>query len=145
MSLKAKISDDLKNAMKARNKERMDVLRMLLSEIKYTQAAINIHAELDEDEVVKVVSVYHKRLTKAMDDYPEGERRDAIRAELLIVDDYLPKKATEAEVQKAIESALSESADRNFGVVMKAVMAKLGPAADGKVVSTKIKAKLAES
>lgn len=145
MSLKAKISEDLKNAMKARDKERMDVLRMLLSEIKYAQAAINIHAELEEDEVLKVVSVYHKRLTKAMDDYPEGERRVAIRAELLIVDLYLPKKASEAEVEKAIETTLAESEDRNFGTVMKAVLAKLGSAADGKVVSNLIKAKLAKS
>lgn len=145
MSLKAKISEDLKNAMKARDKERMDVLRMLLSEIKYTQAAINIHAELAEDEVVKVVTIYHKRLTKAMDDYPEGERRDAIRSELLIVDNYLPKKASEDEVKKAIESFMSESEDRNFGTVMKGVMAKLGSAADGKIVSGMIKSKLAET
>ena len=126
MSLKAKISEDLKNAMKAQAKERMSVLRMLLSEIKYTQAAVNISQELGDDEVVKIISVYHKRLTKAMDDYPEGERRDAIRSELVIVDEYLPKKASEADVIKAIEATMKGNEDRNFGTLMKAVMNSLG-------------------
>lgn len=142
MSLKAKMNEDLKNAMKSKDKERTSVLRMLLSEIKYAQAAVNVHAELPEDEIVKVVSVYHKRLTKSMDDYPEGERRDAIRAELKIVEDYLPKKASEAEVASAIAMVLSETEDRTFGTLMKAVMAKLGSAADGKLVSSQLKAKL---
>ena len=142
MSLKAKISDDLKNAIKARDKERTSVLRMLLSEIKYAQAAVNIHQELPEDEVVKVVSIYHKRLTKAMDDYPLGERRDAIVGELIIVDEYLPKKASILEVGIAIEAALQETADRNFGNLMKAVMTRLGSSGDGKIVSSKLKEKL---
>jgi hypothetical protein len=136
------MNEDLKNAMKSKDKERTSVLRMLLSEIKYAQAAVNVHADLPEDEVVKVVSVYHKRLTKSMDDYPEGERRDAIRSELKIVEDYLPKKASEAEVASAIASVLSETEDRTFGTLMKAVMAKLGSAADGKIVSSQLKAKL---
>ncbi len=142
MSLKAKISEDLKNAMKAKDKERLSVLRMLLSEIKYTQAAVNINAELSDDEVVKIISIYHKRLTKAMDDYPEGERRDAIRSELVIVDEYLPKKASEADVIKAIEATMKATDDRNFGTLMKAVMNSLGSGGDGKVVSALLKAKL---
>jgi uncharacterized protein YqeY len=142
LSLKAKISEDLKNAMKAKDKERLSVLRMLLSEIKYTQAAVNINAELSDDEVVKIISVYHKRLTKAMDDYPEGERRDAIRSELVIVDEYLPKKASEADVIKAIEATMKATDDRNFGTLMKAVMNSLGSGGDGKVVSALLKAKL---
>lgn len=142
MSLKAKMNDDLKNAMKAQDKERTSVLRMILSEIKYAQAAVNVHADLPEDEVVKVVSVYHKRLTKSMDDYPEGERRDAIRRELAIVEDYLPKKASEVEVIAAIGAVLKDTDDRNFGTLMKAVMARLGSSADGKMVSALIKTKL---
>jgi uncharacterized protein len=142
LSLKAKINEDLKNAMKAKDKERTGVLRMLLSEIKYTQAAVNIHQELPEDEVVKVVSIYHKRLTKAMDDYPEGDRRAAIRSELVIVEDYLPKKASESEVASAIEKVMSETEDRTFGTLMKAVMTQLGSGGDGKVVSSLLKAKL---
>ncbi len=142
MSLKAKISEDIKNAMKAKDKERTSVLRMLLSEIQYTQAAVNIKQELGEAEVVRIISIYHKRLTKAIDDYPEGERRDAIRSELIIVDEYLPKKASEADVIKAIEATMKATADRNFGTLMKAVMNVLGSGGDGKVVSALLKAKL---
>jgi uncharacterized protein YqeY len=111
--------------------------------VKYAQAAVNIHQELPDDEVVRVVTTYHKRLAKSLDDFPEGERRDAIRTELAIVDEYLPKKAGADEVTKVIDSVLAATADRNFGTLMKEVLARLGSAGDGKVVSQVLKQKLA--
>ncbi len=142
MSLKVRMNEDLKTAMKARDTLRLSVLRMILSEMKYAQAAVNLREELGDDEVLKVVSTYHKRLAKSLDEYPEGERRVAIRAELAIVEDYLPKKASEAEVAKAIDAVLAGTTDRTFGPLMKEVLAKLGGAADGKVVSQLLKARL---
>lgn len=145
MSLKERINEDLKTAMKAKDKDRTSVLRMLLSELKYAQAAVNVHQELPDDEALKVVSSYHKRLTKSLDDYPEGERRDAIRTELKIVDDYLPKKAGADEVKKIVEQVLSGTAERNFGVLMKDVMGRLGGSGDGKLVSQILKEHLGSS
>lgn len=144
MSLKDRINEDLKTAMKAKDKDRTSVLRMLLSEVKYAQAAVNVHQDLPDDEVLKVVSSYHKRLTKSLDDYPEGERRDAIRGEIKIVDDYLPKKAGADEVKKVVDQVFSGTAERNFGVLMKDVMARLGGAGDGKLVSQIIKERLGQ-
>ena len=142
MSLKERINEDLKTAMKARDKERTSVLRMLLSELKYAAAAVNVHQELPEDEVLKVISSYQKRLTKSLDDDPEGEKRDEIRGELKIVEDYLPKKAGPEEVGKAIDQVLAGTTDRTFGPLMKEVLAKLGGAADGKLVSQLLKQRL---
>jgi uncharacterized protein YqeY len=143
LSLKERLNEDLKTAMKARDKDRTSVLRMLLSELKYAQAAVNIHQELPDDEVLRVVTTYHKRLVKSLDDFPEGERRDAIRTELAIVDEYLPKKAGADEVTKVVDSVLAATSDRNFGTLMKEVLARLGSAGDGKVVSQVLKQRLA--
>jgi len=145
LSVKERINEDLRTAMKAKNKERTSVLRMLLSEVKYAQAAVNVHLELPEDEALKVVSAYHKRLSKSLDDYPEGERRDVIRGELKIVDEYLPKRASPEEVNRVVEEILKSAADRNFGPLMKEVLSRLGSGADGKLVSQILKEKLAKA
>lgn len=145
MPVKDKISDDLKTAMKARDKDRVSGLRMMLSELKYAQAAVAMSVELPDDEAVKVISGYHKRLVKSLDDYPEGERRDAIRREIGLVEEYLPKKASADDVAKVVEGILSSAADRSFGALMKEAMAKLGSSADGRLVSQIIKDRLAKA
>ena len=142
MGLKDRINDDLKTAMKARNQEVTGVLRMILSEIKYAAAQTNVHAELDEATLEKIVTSYHKRLTKSLEEYPQGDARTKIEGEIKIVEAYLPKKAGPDEVAKAIEEVLASSADRQFGTLMKAVMARLGGAGDGKLVSELLKKKL---
>jgi len=143
LSLKERINEDLKTAMKARNKERTSVLRMLLSEVQYNQAAVNVHEALPDADVLKVIGLYHKRLLKSLDDYPEGEKRDQIRSELVIVDEYLPKRASRAEVEKVVDELLQSTEERVFGPLMKQVLARLGNAADGKVVSEVLKLRLA--
>src|SRR4051812_4874627 len=120
--------------MKARDKDRTSVLRMILSEVKYAAAAVNIHAELGEDEVAKVVGVYYKRLDKSLADYPEGEKRAQIALEMKIVAEYLPQKATPEQTSAAIDAVLAGTSDRTFGPLMKEVLAKLGSGADGKLV-----------
>ena len=145
MSLKVRMSEDLKTAMKSKDKERLSVLRMLLSELKYAAAAVNVHQELPEPEVLKVISAYHKRLSKSLDDFPEGERRDQVRAEIKIVEDYLPTKAGVDDVRKAVLDVLGATADRTFGPLMKEVLARLGDAGDGKVVSQVLKEELAKA
>ena len=142
MGLKEQISDDIKTAMKARDPKLLSVLRMMLSEIKYLQAQTNLHTEIDDQTVIKVISTYQKRLVKSIDEYPEGEKRDEIKAEVAIVERYLPKKASADDINKAIDEVLAASPDRNFGPLMKQVMGKLGASADGKAVGDLIKSRL---
>lgn len=143
MSLKQRISDELIAAMKSKAKLKLSVLRMVLSEIKYAQAAVNAHEDLPEATVEKIVATYHKRLTKSVEDFPDEAKKEEIRAEIAIVEQFLPKKASTDEVEAAIDSVMGETEDRNFGVLMKAVLARLGSSADGKIVSQLIKKKLA--
>src|SRR5690606_14253884 len=141
-SLWDRITSDLKSAMKAQEKEKTSVLRKILSELKYAKANLSAQEQLPERDALKVVSTYHKRLTKSLADYPDGEKRTAIQAEIAIVENYLPTKASEGDVAAAVDRLLASTDERNFGLLMKQAMTQLGDAADGKMVSRVLKAKL---
>ena len=141
MGLKDKIQEDIKTAMKAKDAVRLSVLRMVLSDIKYAQAQVNLQTELPEAEVLKVVAGYQKKLTKSLEDFPEGEKRTALVNEIRIVEEYLPTKIGEKETTAAVEKVLASTSDRNFGALMKLVMSSLGEGADGKLVSQILKQK----
>jgi uncharacterized protein YqeY len=142
MGLKDKIQEDIKTAMKAKDAGRLSVLRMVLSEIKYAQAQVNLQTELPEADVQKIVGSYHKKLTKSLDDYPAGDKREAILGEIKIVEEYLPKKIGEAQTTAAVDKILASNSERNFGALMKLVMAELGEGGDGRLVSQLLKSKL---
>lgn len=90
MSLLEKINENMKSAMKAKDKFRTGVLRMLLSEFKYAMTAEQRMTTLDDEQALKVLKAYRKRLKKSLDAYPEGEKRQEITQEIAIVDEYLP-------------------------------------------------------
>jgi hypothetical protein len=142
MGLKERIQEDIKTAMKAKDAARLSVLRMIMAEIKNQQAQVNLREELPEDVVLKVVGSYQKKLTKSLDDYPVGDARNALLSEIKVVDEYLPQKASEEQTRKAVDKILASTADRNFGAVMKLVMAEMQGQGDGKLVSSIIKEKI---
>jgi len=139
MSLKQKLTEDMKTAMKSGDKVRLQTIRMILSDFKYAQAQVNAHQELDESTAAKVVASYHKKLSKSLEEFPAGDAKTAVEAEIKIVEDYMPKRVGPEETKKAIQEVLAATADRNFGALMKAVMAKVGTGADGKLVSQLLK------
>jgi hypothetical protein len=142
MGLKDRIQDDIKTAMKAKDAPRLSVLRMVMSEIKNKQSQVNLREELPEADVLAVVGSYQKKLTKSLDDYPAGDAKNALLAEIKVVEEYLPQKSSEADTKKAIDKVLGVTADRNFGSVMKLVMAELQGNGDGRLVSQLLKEKL---
>ena len=142
MKLKDRIQDDIKTAMKAKDAAKLSVLRMMLSEIKYAQAQVNLQTELPDEDVLKIISSYQKKLTKSLDDYPDGDKKSNILGEIQVVEQYLPRKATESETRAAIEKVLLGTVDRNFGSVLKLVMAELGGSGEGRLVSQLLKEKL---
>ena len=142
MSLKNRISDDIKTAMKAKDAKVLSVLRMVLSEIKYAQAQTSMQTEIDDATCIKIATTYHKRLGKSLEEFPPGEKQDELRFEMSVVERYLPQKASAEQMNKAIDEVLAGSPDRNFGAVMKQVMTKLGATADGKAVGELIKGRL---
>ncbi|MEZ4742537.1 MAG: GatB/YqeY domain-containing protein [Bdellovibrionota bacterium] len=144
MNLKEKIQTDIKECMKNKDKKRISVLRMLLSEMQYAETASDRSAPIDNAQMLKVIASYEKRLTKSLADFPDGDKKEEIRYEISIVSGYLPKKATEKEFSASIDKILSQSDERNFGVIMKQVMSQFGSAADGNTISKILKQKLAE-
>ena len=142
MSLKNRISDDIKTAMKAKDAKVLSVLRMVLSEIKYAQAQTSMQTEIDDATCIKIATTYHKRLGKSLEEFPPGEKQDELRFEMSVVERYLPQKASAEQMNKAIDEVLAGSPDRNFCAVMKQVMTKLGATADGKAVGELIKGRL---
>jgi uncharacterized protein YqeY len=143
VGLKEQVQADIKECMKSANKSKLNVLRMLLSELQYAQTAVDASVKLDDAQALKVAAAYQKRLQKSLADFPEGEKKEQILFEIGIVDHYLPKKASQDDVENAISRLLASTAERNFGALMKQVMVDLGDAADGKLVSKILKDKLA--
>lgn len=128
--------------MKAQDKITVSVLRMMLSEIKYLQAEVGVARSLTPEEEIKAVSGYHKKMLKSLEQFPEGDKANEIKNEILIIEKYLPKRLSEQEVQNVVKDVLKNNTETNFGLIMKAVMGKLGGQADGKMVSEIIKSQM---
>jgi len=139
MDLFTQLNADVKIAMKARDKGRLSVLRMLLSELKYEQSAAKEKLEMSDATVLKVLSRYAKRLTKSLSEFPDEGKKAEIRSELTIVEGYLPKKASSEETKAAVAKVLAGMEAPVMGVVIKEVMAELGGGGDGKLVSTLVR------
>jgi len=139
MEPQARIEADLKTAMKARDKERLSTLRMLLTEVKNERIAAG--AEVDEARFVALVRKAIKQRHEAAEKFREGGREESAakeEREALILDEYLPKQASEEEVLKAIRALIEAeglSGPAALGKIMKPILAHFGPRADGGTIS----------
>jgi uncharacterized protein YqeY len=133
-----KIKSDLEVAMKAQDKDKVSCLRMVISAIKYRQVAL--HQDLDDQEVVKVLRTQVKQVTESLEQFTKGSRLDLAAQEeknLEILKTYLPKEMDEAAIRTIVKEVIAETnaTKKEFGKVMKLVMAKVAGQADGKVIS----------
>ncbi len=144
MTLKERIGEEMKAAMKSGDKDRVGVLRMLRARVLEAEVAAREgqgrdHVATDE-EVVAVISSYAKQRKDSIEAYRSGGREDlALReeAELAIVREYLPKPLTADEIRAVVAAAIAEAgakSARDMGAVMKLVMPRLKGSADGKQV-----------
>lgn len=149
MTLKAKITDDMKSAMKARESQRLSAIRLLLAAIK--QKEIDERKELSEAEVVGIIEKLIKQRRDSITQYQAGGRQDLADAEtfeLNLLASYLPQQMSEAEVAEAVGSAIAETGAKampDMGKVMGVLKARLAGKADMAKVSALVKAKLAGS
>ena len=135
--LKTRVQTEMVAAMKGGNKERTQVLRMLLSEIK------RVEADKPDADPQAAVNAYAKSLKKSqteMEGYGQTERVAAIKTELAIVEEFLPKQLDDAALMKIVIEALAplgaltkKDQGKAIGVVMKAVAATGASADAGKV------------
>ena len=137
MDIKKRISEDMKTAMKEKNRAKVGTLRMLMSELQYAKAASG--DELSESASKKTVSSYLKRLKKSLADFPEGDKKKQILEEIKLVEEYLPQKATREETIAVVKDVMSETETFHFGKVMKTVLERMGDAGDGQIISESIK------
>ncbi len=147
MSLRNRLDEDLKLAMKSRNQLRMDVIRMVKAAILNKE--VELKKDLDDAGMSRVMSTLIKQRKEAAEQYEKGNRRDLAdkeRQEMAIIESYLPKALTPEDLAVLIDQAIRETGAKtakDMGQVMKAVMAKTaGQTVDGKQVSDLVRAKL---
>lgn len=141
--IRDQLNGDMKVALKAGDKLRLSVIRMLISELKNERIAQG--KDLDEASERKVLSGYAKKRKEAMDAARSGGREEIAareQQELDITMSYLPRQLTDDElraiVRRQVETS-GASGGQAFGAVMKAVMAEVGGQADGKLVSSLVR------
>jgi uncharacterized protein YqeY len=145
-SIKERIAQDMKKALIARDKVRLNVVRLLKSEIRYKE--IEKGSELSDEDVISVLSSSIKRHKDSIEQFEKGKREDLVtqeKAELEIIWEYMPKQLEEHELSQMVDEAIREvnaSAPSDLGKVMKMVMSKVKGRADGKRVNELVSSKL---
>ncbi|HEX2575910.1 MAG TPA: GatB/YqeY domain-containing protein [Aquihabitans sp.] len=149
--LAEQIQADLTTAMKARDQLTVSVLRMAIAGIKEARVSGDGARELSDEDVLAVLGREAKRRDEAAAAFEEGGRTESAakeRAERDVLARYLPQPLSEDEVGALVEEALAEGgfdSPAQMGPAMKAAVAKVAGRADGKVVSSLVKARLAGS
>jgi uncharacterized protein YqeY len=152
MTLKERIDSELVSALKARDQRRVDVLRMVKSKILEKEVDLRSGKgrdyQLNDEETLSILSSYAKQRKQSIESYEQGGRQDLAdgeKAELAIVEEYLPQQLSDEKLQQLVTDAIAESGAtsvRDMGQVMKLVLARAAGAADGKRVSELVRAKL---
>ena len=147
MTLLETIVADLTAAMKAKDADRLSVLRMVKANLMNRK--IDKGGDLTDDEVLKALQSLVKQRRDSIEQYESAGRTELAAkeaAEIAVIEVYLPQAATQDEVNAAVEAAVAEtgaSSMKDMGTLMKATMARLaGKNADGKMVSEAVKARL---
>ncbi len=143
MGLKERLKADMKEAMKAKDKIKLSTIRMINSLIK--NAEIEKRGELTDEEIIQLLMKYAKQRKESIEMYEKGGRQDLVekeKAELAVVESYLPKQMSEEEIREIVKQTIEEvgaSSVKDMGKVMKAVMPKVKGRADGSVVNRIVK------
>lgn len=146
MSTKQQLTEDMKAAMRAGDKHRLGVIRLMLAAIK--QREVDERIELDDAQALAVLEKMLKQRKDSITQYVAAQREDLAeveRAEMVVIEAYLPAKLDEAELDALIDAAIAEtgaSSPRDMGKVVAAVKAKAAGRADMGVASARIKARL---
>jgi len=142
MDLLAKLTQDMKTAMKARNQKRLDVIRMLISDVKVIDMAPKPTTAED------AVAAYGKKLRKSIEEYQKLGKADEVeklKFEIGVVEEYLPKKASPQETERLVEEFLKANAftAKQFGQAMGAFMKAHGAQVDPAAANAELKKRLA--
>ena len=147
MSLKERIVKDMTAAMKERDAARTSTLRMVKAAVMNRE--IEKGGALTEEELTKALHALVKQRRDSVEQYEKAGREELAakeRAEIAVIEEYLPRAATREEIEEAVAAAIAEtgaSSMKEMGAVMKAAQGRLaGKSADGRTVSEIVKSKL---
>lgn len=147
MSLRDRLTEDLKLAMKSKDQLRMDVIRLIKAAILNKE--LELKKDLDDAEMSRLMTTLIKQRRDSVTHYEQAGRMDLVekeQKEIAIIETYLPQPPPLEELERLIASAVEETGARSLrdmGIVMKTVMVRLaGRAVDGKIVSDLVRAKL---
>jgi uncharacterized protein len=141
------IEGELREAMKARDAERRDALRLILNALKGSEK--ELQRPLSEDEELQVLQRERKRRVEAADAFRAGGREEQAASEereLAVLEEFMPEPLSEDDLEEIVDDAIAENGAtsmRDFGRVMADVMPQVSGRADGSVVSQLVKEKLA--
>ena len=147
MSLKERITEDMKSAMRAAQKERLGTVRMILAGIK--QREVDERVMLDDSQVLAVIDKMVKQRKESIAQFETGGRADLVakeQAEIALLQEYLPTQLTSAEIEALISAAIAKTGAasiKDMGKVMGVLKPELAGRADMGTVSARIKQKLA--
>ena len=146
-TMQARLKDEMKQAMRSREKVRLGTIRLILAAIK--QREVDERIVLDDQQVITVLDKMQKQRRESIKQYRAASREDLAAvevAEVLVIQEFLPQALTEQEISDMVQSAIADSSASSIKDMGK-VMAILKPAMQGRadmaVVSAKIKAMLA--
>ena len=147
MSLKARITDDMKTAMKARDTERLGTIRLLLAALK--QKEVDERVELTDTDIITIIDKMLKQRRDSVTQYTAANRADLAdreTAEMVVLSEYLPQALTEAEIDALNDQAIADTGAagmQEMGKVMAVLKPQMAGRADMAAVSGRIKARLA--
>jgi uncharacterized protein YqeY len=147
MSLKARITDDMKAAMKAGEKDRLGVIRLILAALK--QREVDERIELDDAQVLAILEKMLKQRRDSIEQYSNANREDLAaveRAEVAVIQTYLPAALSQDEIAQIVAKAVADSGasgPRDMGKVIALVKPQVAGRADMGQISELIKARLA--
>jgi hypothetical protein len=146
MGIPERLDEDLKTAMKSRDELRVQVLRMLKSDLRYKK--IELGRELTDDDAIGVLSSGVKKRRDSVEEYSRGGREDLANgeaAEIAIIQGYLPEQLSDEELAALVDKAVTQTGARtikDMGAIMKVLMPDIRGRADGKAVNAAVRARL---
>lgn len=139
MTIIENLKEDLKKYMKAKDMVSLNTVRAILNEINIREMK---NIKINDEEIIKVLRSEAKKRKESIETFQKAGRTDLTEKEekeLKIIEAYLPAEMSDEELIAKLKEVISSCSDKNFGTVMKAAVASLKGAADGKRISTLLK------
>ena len=144
--MKKKLLEDMKDAMKEKNEVKKNTIQMVRAAILQVEKDKGI--EMDDNQIIEVISKEVKKRKDAINDFEKGGREDLVnqtKEEISYLEGYLPAQLSREEIEEIVKSIIAEtgaSTMKDMGMVMKAAKEKIGASSDGKTINEIVKANL---